>query len=61
MSSQLYLLTTLLTKKTHVENHEDTDELSEAEGHAKFEGGKSRHHGGPPLPAQGSPHSQPIH
>ena len=34
---------------THVEDHEDTDELCEAEGHSELEGSKGGDEGGPAL------------
>jgi hypothetical protein len=38
--------------KYYIEDHEDTDELSEAEGDPELEGGKRRHHGGSAFTAE---------
>ena len=37
---------------THIENHEDTYELSEAESHTKFKRSKCRNHGSTPFPGE---------
>ena len=42
--------TNLHVEKTHREDHEDHDELREAEGHPELKRGEGGDHGGPPLP-----------
>ena len=44
----IYDILTLLC--SYIENHEDANELSEAEGDTKFEGRESRDHGRSSLP-----------
>ena len=48
---QFYCLK-LVVGFTYVENHEDANELGEAEGHTKFERGESRDHSSATLPAK---------
>ena len=40
----------MVTRLTYVENHEDTNELGEAEGNTKFERCESRNHSSATLP-----------
>ena len=40
----------VVKKETHREDHENHDELREAEGHPELKRGEGGDHGGPPLP-----------
>ena len=51
--SHFYVLTYSILRfvwYSYIENHEDANELSEAEGDTKFEGRESRDHGRSSLP-----------